>query len=93
MRDSFSIACVSCGENHLTQKALGERCGLSKNIIGQYEKGEKIPSLVTLIELADISMSHSTTSWAEKIFFERPTSGGKLGAEVCYGKNKRGRFV
>ena len=55
MRDSFSYRLRQLREkNHLTQKALGERCGLSKNIIGQYEKGEKMPSLVTLIELADI---------------------------------------
>jgi len=37
----------------MNRKALGELCGLSKNIIGQYEKGEKEPSLRTLVELAD----------------------------------------
>lgn len=37
----------------LNRKALGELCGLSKNIIGQYERGEKEPSVATLIELAD----------------------------------------
>lgn len=37
----------------LNRKALGELCGLSKNIIGQYESGEKEPSVGTLIELAD----------------------------------------
>lgn len=37
----------------LNRKALGELCGLSKNIIGQYERGEKEPSVGTLIELAD----------------------------------------
>lgn len=38
----------------MNRKALGELCGLSKNIIGQYERGEKEPSTRTLIELADI---------------------------------------
>ena len=38
----------------MNRKALGELCGLSKNIIGQYERGEKEPSVRTLIELADI---------------------------------------
>ena len=38
----------------MSRKVLGERCGLSKNIIGQYERGEKVPSLSTLVELADI---------------------------------------
>ena len=38
----------------MNRTALGELCGLSKNIIGQYERGEKEPSVRTLIELADI---------------------------------------
>ncbi len=37
----------------MSRKALGELCGLSKNIIGQYERGEKEPAVGTLIELAD----------------------------------------
>jgi len=37
----------------MSRKALGELCGLSKNIIGQYERGEKEPSVKTLTDLAD----------------------------------------
>lgn len=37
----------------MNRKALGECCGLSKNIIGMYERGEKEPSMKTLIEIAD----------------------------------------
>lgn len=37
----------------MSRKALGELCGLSKNIVGQYERGEKEPSVSTLVELAD----------------------------------------
>lgn len=37
----------------IDQKTLGECCGLSKNIIGMYEQGEKEPSLKTLIKIAD----------------------------------------
>ena len=37
----------------MNRKAMGECCGLSKNIIGMYERGEKEPSLKTLIEIAD----------------------------------------
>ena len=37
----------------VSRKALGECCGLSKNIIGMYERGEKEPSLKTLIKIAD----------------------------------------
>lgn len=45
----------------LSRKALGELCGLSKNIIGQYERGEKEPSVRSLIALAehlDVSVDH-----------------------------------
>ncbi len=36
----------------INAKALGELCGLSKNMIGRYEKGE-IPSAKSLMALAD----------------------------------------
>lgn len=37
----------------INRKILGECCGLSKNMIGMYEKGEKEPSINALIEIAD----------------------------------------
>lgn len=37
----------------MSRKALGELCGLSKDMVGQYERGEREPSVGTLIELAD----------------------------------------
>lgn len=37
----------------MNRKALGECCGLSKNIIGQYERGEKEPSASSLCKIAD----------------------------------------
>ena len=37
----------------MSRKALGELCGLSKNIIGQYERGEKEPTLAPIVALAD----------------------------------------
>lgn len=37
----------------MNRKVMGECCGLSKNIIGMYERGEKEPSLKTLIKIAD----------------------------------------
>lgn len=37
----------------MNRKAMSECCGLSKNIIGMYERGEKEPSLKTLIKIAD----------------------------------------
>ena len=35
------------------RKALGELVGLSKNIIGMYERGEKEPTLPVLLKLAE----------------------------------------
>lgn len=37
----------------MNRKALGECCGLSKNIIGQYERGEREPMASSLVKLAD----------------------------------------
>lgn len=45
--------------NRMNRKALGECCGLSKNIIGKYERGEREPTVSSLMKIAD--------------FFEVPT--------------------
>lgn len=37
----------------MSRKALGELCGMSKNIIGRYERGETEPTMGALISLAD----------------------------------------
>lgn len=37
----------------MSRKALGELCGMSKNIIGRYERGEAEPTMGSLISLAD----------------------------------------
>ncbi len=41
-------------QRRMNRKALGELCGMSKNIVGQYERGEKEPTISVLSELADI---------------------------------------
>lgn len=38
---------------HMSRKALGECCGLSKNVIGQYERGEREPAAGSLVKIAD----------------------------------------
>lgn len=38
---------------HLSRKTLGELCGLSKNMIGRYERGEIEPTAPALILIAD----------------------------------------
>lgn len=37
----------------LDRKTLAELCGLSKNMIGQYERGEREPTIKTLTVIAD----------------------------------------
>lgn len=37
----------------LKRTTLGELCGIGKNAIGQYERQEKVPSLKTLLAIAD----------------------------------------
>lgn len=38
---------------NLDRKTLAELCGLSKDLVGQYERGERQPSAKSLIALAD----------------------------------------
>ena len=38
---------------HLSRRTLAELCGLSKNMISLYERGEKAPSVDALVSLAD----------------------------------------
>ena len=37
----------------MSRKVLAELCGLSKNVIGQYERGEREPTLSSLVAIAD----------------------------------------
>ena len=39
-------------KRRMSRKALGELCGLSKNIIGQYERGEREPTIRSLEKIA-----------------------------------------
>lgn len=40
-------------KRRLSRRTLAELCGLSKNMISLYERGEKAPSVDALIKLAD----------------------------------------
>lgn len=37
----------------MDRKALGECCGLSKNVIARYERGDRVPDIYTAMEIAD----------------------------------------
>lgn len=38
---------------HISRKTLAELCGLSKNTIARYERGERVPSLTDAAQIAD----------------------------------------
>lgn len=37
----------------MSQTLLSQCCGLSKNTVGAYESGQKLPSVASLVQLAD----------------------------------------
>lgn len=37
----------------MSPEALGECCGLSRNIIRKYERGERCPSIDSMVKIAD----------------------------------------
>lgn len=41
-------------KRRISQRVLSELCGLSKNMIGRYEAGERLPSIDTAARLADV---------------------------------------
>lgn len=54
MTEAFPLRLQRLRERRrMNRKALGELCGLSKDMIGQYERGEREPSVGTLVDLAD----------------------------------------
>lgn len=40
-------------QRRLSRRTLAELCGLSGNMVGMYERGEKEPSVSALVHLAD----------------------------------------
>ena len=42
-----------CEKRRLSRHTLSELCGLSRNVIGMYERGEKAPSVDALVSLSD----------------------------------------
>ena len=39
--------------NRVSRRVLSELCGLSKNMVARYERGERVPSLADAEALAD----------------------------------------
>lgn len=38
----------------MSRRVLGELCGISKNMIGRYERGEHVPDIDTLRDLCEV---------------------------------------
>ncbi len=54
MNEVFSRRLRECRERlGIPSSTLGELVGLSKNCIGRYERGERIPSVTVAVALAD----------------------------------------
>jgi len=56
-------------KRRMNRKALGELCGLSKNIIGQYERGEREPTIRSLEKIADFFEVSTDYLLGRKKFF------------------------
>lgn len=55
MIDLFPQRLQSCRERRrISRRTLAELCGLSKNMISLYERGERLPRLDVVIRLADL---------------------------------------
>ncbi len=54
---------------HISRRVLAELCGLSKNSIARYERGERVPNLADARALADFfDVSLDYLCGREKIF-------------------------
>lgn len=40
-------------KRHISRRVLSELCGLNKNTVARYERGENEPTLASLVALAD----------------------------------------
>ena len=70
-------------KRRLSRRTLAELCGLSGNMIGMYERGEKAPSVDALVRLIILGCQ-PTIFLAEKIF-QVNTHGVTEAQKLCYG--------
>lgn len=69
-RDEFPARLQKLREHRrMNRKALGECCGLSKNAIGQYERGEREPTVRALVKIADFFEVSTDYLLGRKKFF------------------------
>lgn len=71
-------------KRRLSRRTLAELCGLSGNMIGMYERGEKAPSVDALVRLADY-FGVSTDYLLGRKNFQVNTHGVTEAQKLCYG--------
>jgi transcriptional regulator with XRE-family HTH domain len=83
---SFGTCVRQLREQHAwSQEALAERADLNRSYLGELERGQAIPSLLTLKKLSDalgVSVSH-LLAHAERIAQTRTVRGIELTAIAC----------
>jgi len=83
---SFGITVRQLREQHgWSQEALAERADLNRSYVGELERGQAIPSLLTIKKLAialDLSLTN-LMAHAERIEQTRMVRGIQLAAIAC----------
>ncbi len=60
----------------MDRKALSECCGLSKNVVARYERGERTPDIIDATKIADFfEVSLDYLCGREKNFYSSPNWG------------------
>lgn len=57
-------------ESRLSQEALADRCGFHRTYVGQLERGERNPSLISLLTLCrglDVTLPDFFTRYADSL--------------------------
>jgi len=62
-------------ENSITQKELGERLGVSQEMISQYENGSRIPKTETLSKIAEALNIHIDDLTTSKKYWRNANGG------------------
>ena len=71
--------------NRSDRKKLAELCGLSKNTIARYERGERVPKLDDAAAIADFfGVSLDSLCGRKKIFLSEPQMGDGLEKSVLH---------
>ena len=67
----------------MSRRVLSELCGLSKNSIARYERGERVPSITDAVAIADFfEVSLDRLCGRKKFFPSEPRLGARPPADM-----------